>query len=48
MDKVLCGKQSCISQYIYDPGHFKLKENFSKPSEQYASLSDFFQILMSA
>ena len=40
MDRVLCDKQSCNPQYIYDPGRFKLKEKSSKLSEQYASLSD--------
>ena len=39
MDRILCDKQSC-RQYIYDPGHFKLKEKSSKLSEQYARLSD--------
>ena len=40
MLRVLCDKQSCNPQYIYDPGRFKLKEKSSKLSEQYASLSD--------
>ena len=40
MDKILCDKQSCNPQYIYDPGCFKLKEKSSKLSEQYARLSD--------
>ena len=49
MDRVLCDKQSCNPQYIYDPGRFKLKETSSKLSEQYASLSETnIQILMSA
>ena len=38
MDRVLCDKQSCNPQYIYDLGRFKLKERSSKLSEQYASL----------
>ena len=40
MDRILCDKQSCNPQYIYDPGCFKLKEKSSKLSEQYARLSD--------
>ena len=40
MDRVLCDKQSCNPQYIYDLGCFKLKEKSSKLFEQYASLSD--------
>ena len=40
MDRILCDKQSCNPQYIYDPGRFKLKEKPSKLSEQYARLSD--------
>ena len=40
MDRILCDKQSCNPQYIYDPGRFKLKEKSSKLSEQYARLSD--------
>ena len=40
MDRVLCDKQSCNPQHIYDPGRFKLKEKCGKLSEQYASLSD--------
>ena len=40
MDRVLCDKQSCNPQYIYDPGRFKIMEKSSKLSEQYASLSD--------
>ena len=40
MDRILCDKQSCNPQYIYDPGRFKLKEKSSKPSEQYVRLSD--------
>ena len=40
MDRILCDKQSCSPQYIYDPGRFKLREKSSKLSEQYAGLSD--------
>ena len=40
MDRILCDKQSCNPQYIYDPGRFKLKEKSSKLSKQYARLSD--------
>ena len=40
MDRILCDKQSCNPQYIYDPGRFKVKEKSSKLSEQYARLSD--------
>ena len=40
MDRILCDKQSCNPQYIYDPCRFKLKEKSSKLSEQHARLSD--------
>ena len=40
MYRILCDKQSCNPQYIYDAGRFRLKEKSSKLSEQYARLSD--------
>ena len=40
MYRILCDKQSCNPQYIYNPGRFRLKEKSSELSEQYARLSD--------
>ena len=50
MDRILCDKQSCNPQYIYDSSRFKLKEKSSKLSEQYAGFltKRSIQILMSA